>query len=73
MSVEDRRFSAHITVARSRSNAGDRQLRRAMTDLGEFVSPAWTPSDYTLVRSTLGPRTRYEVIARRALAVKETP
>ncbi len=73
MGVDERRFAAHITVARSRSNAGDRQLRLAMDDLASFTSPAWTPSDYTLVRSTLGPRPTYEVIARRALAVNGAP
>ncbi len=65
----DRRFQAHVTVARARSAAGHRQLAAARAALAEFRSTLWMPSELTLVQSQTGPRPSYEVIGRRRLPV----
>jgi 2'-5' RNA ligase len=65
--AERRRFRGHITLARARTRDGDRQLTQVMSDLADFQSPEWTPLEVTLVRSALGPRPRYDVIARSPL------
>ncbi|HRY08414.1 MAG: RNA 2',3'-cyclic phosphodiesterase [Actinobacteria bacterium] len=67
MRAERRRFRGHMTVARSRTRTGDRQVRAAVSALEGFQSPSWTPSELTLVLSTIGPRPAYEVIARSPL------
>jgi 2'-5' RNA ligase len=64
--VDERRFKAHITVARARNEAGRRELKRAAAELSEAASEAWLPREITLVQSTTGPHPRYEVIGRRA-------
>lgn len=65
--ADDRRFRAHLTVARARSSAGHRQLAAAKDRLGGFHSSPWLPDELTLVGSHTGPRPSYEVIGRRPL------
>lgn len=60
--VRERRFQAHVTVARSRDAVGRRELRRAVAALASFDSTPWLPEEFTLVRSTVGPDAAYEVI-----------
>lgn len=67
--VVERRFHPHITVARSRTTVGQRQVRRAVTDLAESRASTWVASELTLVRSTIGPSPDYDVIARSPLTV----
>lgn len=61
----DRRFRAHLTVARARSREAGRELTVAQQRLREFVSVPWVPTEITLVASALGPAPTYEVIGRR--------
>jgi 2'-5' RNA ligase len=68
MRCRERRFRGHVTVARSRTSPGRRQLARAATELAAFRSQPWTPQHLTLVRSTTGPKPAYEVIGRTPLA-----
>lgn len=63
----ERRFSAHLTVGRSRSPSGQRQIRSAAPELAGFRGVPWTPAELTLVRSTIGPKPEYEVIVRSPL------
>lgn len=63
--VDERRFRAHVTVARARDAVGRRQLPQAQSALAGFTSQEWRPDALTLVRSTIGPRPTYEVIGRR--------
>jgi 2'-5' RNA ligase len=65
--VRDRRFRAHVTVARSRSTPGQRQLAHAAADLSNVHSPTWSPSELVLVESTIGPAASYRVICASAL------
>lgn len=67
--VEERRFHPHITVARARTTAGQRQRRRGVADLAQSRVSRWTAHELTLVRSTIGPSPVYEVIARSPLTV----
>lgn len=69
--VEERRFRAHVTVARSRTSAGQRELPRATAILTGFESSPWVPEALTLVRSTIGPHPSYEVIGRCPLFARE--
>ncbi|KKD07067.1 RNA 2',3'-cyclic phosphodiesterase [Streptomyces sp. WM6386] len=67
---EHRRYKAHLTVARSRS---DVDVRPYVSALEEFTSRTWTVGELALVRSDLprsgvpGEQPRYEVVARWAL------
>lgn len=61
----DRRFRAHLTVARARSTSGQRQLSTARSALSAFVSMPWLPDEVTLVCSRTGPQPTYEVIGRK--------
>jgi RNA 2',3'-cyclic 3'-phosphodiesterase len=63
----DRRFRAHVTVARARSASGQRQLSAARSHLTSFRSSWWVPDELTLVSSQTGPQPRYEVIGRKLL------
>lgn len=65
--VHDRRFRAHLTVARSRSALGQCQLTRAVVDLASVRSPTWTPSELVLVASTIGPAASYRALSASAL------
>ena len=67
--VEERRFRAHVTVARARDSAGRRELLQAQETLSDWASTAGLPEALTLVRSTTGPRPSYEVIGRKGLGV----
>ncbi|WP_149824590.1 RNA 2',3'-cyclic phosphodiesterase [Streptomyces tailanensis] len=64
---EHRRYTAHLTVARSR-HALD--VRPYVAALHAFAAPAWTVAELALVRSNLpasgvpGEQPRYEVVGR---------
>ncbi|MDQ0600916.1 2'-5' RNA ligase [Streptomyces canus] len=67
---EHRRYKAHLTLARSRS---DVDVRPYVSALEGFTSRTWTVGELALVRSDLpksgvpGEQPRYEVVARWAL------
>lgn len=67
---EHRRYKAHLTVARSRT---DMDVRPYVSVLEGFTSRTWTVGELALVRSNLpksgvpGEQPRYEVVARWAL------
>ncbi|NNN36740.1 RNA 2',3'-cyclic phosphodiesterase [Streptomyces sp. S3(2020)] len=67
---EHRRYKAHLTVARSRS---DMDVGPYVSALDGFTSRTWTVGELALVRSDLprsgvpGEQPRYEVVARWAL------
>jgi len=65
--VEDRRFRAHVTVARGRSRTAAAEVRAAVPALSSHAGPEWVPDRMTLVRSVTGPRPRYEVVTGWAL------
>ena len=69
MRADRRRFRGHVTVARSRTRGGDRELRAAVATLDRFASDPWTPDEVVLVRSVIGPKPEYEVIVRSPLTV----
>jgi RNA 2',3'-cyclic 3'-phosphodiesterase len=54
-----RRFRPHITLARCRAPANVRLLVAALTD---FSGTPWTADRIHLIRSHLGPRSRYETL-----------
>lgn len=57
----DRRFHAHVTVARRRGlRAADDPV---IATLKDYVGPTWLPAELLLVRSHLGPRSHYEPVA----------
>ncbi|SNX62039.1 2'-5' RNA ligase [Streptomyces sp. TLI_55] len=64
---EHRRYKAHLTVARSRSEV---DVRPYVGALGGFTGRAWTVGELALVRSNLprggvpGEQPRYEVVGR---------
>lgn len=61
----DRRFRAHVTVARQRSRRTD--VEPVIAALADYAGPAWLPDELLLVRSHLGPQSYYEPVARLAL------
>ncbi|MDN3023369.1 RNA 2',3'-cyclic phosphodiesterase [Streptomyces sp. S.PB5] len=67
---EHRRYKAHLTVARSRSEV---DVRPYVSGLDGFTSRTWTVGELALVRSNLpvsgvaGEQPRYEVVDRWAL------
>lgn len=61
--VEDRRFRAHVTVARARGRDPRATTRAALPLLAAHRGPQWAPDALTLVRSVTGPSPRYEVVA----------
>ena len=69
MRADRRQFRGHVTVARSRTREGDRELRTAVAALSRFASDPWMPDEVVLVRSVMGPKPMYEVIARSPLTV----
>ena len=69
--TEDRHFRGHVTVARSRTPAGRRQLAKAAARLSSFSSPEWVPDELTLVRSVPGPAPEYHILARTPLTGAE--
>jgi RNA 2',3'-cyclic 3'-phosphodiesterase len=58
--VEDRRYRAHLTLARA---AAPTDLRQLVTSLGALLSGEWTPPDVLLVQSRLGPAPEHSVVA----------
>jgi 2'-5' RNA ligase len=64
---EHRRYTAHLTVARSRSAVDPRPC---LTALDAFTSRTWTVGELVLMRSELpasgvpGEQPRYEAVAR---------
>ncbi|MFF4524246.1 RNA 2',3'-cyclic phosphodiesterase [Streptomyces bluensis] len=67
---EHRRYTPHLTVARSRETV---RVRPYVESLALFTSRTWTVSELTMVRSNLprsgvpGEQPRYETVARWAL------
>lgn len=66
LKVADRRFRAHVTVARVRGRPSDaaRTARAAAASLADHEGPAWLPSELTLVESRTGPDPAYTVLRR---------
>ena len=58
--VEDRRFHAHLTIARGRPRADLRAWAKALVAYG---GPPWPMDRVSLVRSELGPRPTYTELA----------
>ena len=58
--VEERRYRAHITVARAREPV---DLRPLVERLADYAGPAWTADSINLLRSTLGPKPHHVNIA----------
>jgi 2'-5' RNA ligase len=62
---EDRPFSAHLTLARSRDPRGLAGLAAALAHCGDGPATRWPVDEVTLVRSHLSPLgPRYEALAR---------
>jgi 2'-5' RNA ligase len=59
--VADRRFRAHLTVARGRGEGALAQARAATPTLAEHLGPHWLPAEVTLVASRAGPEPAYHV------------
>jgi 2'-5' RNA ligase len=64
ITVEDRRFRAHLTIARA---SPPRDLSDVVQQLSSYDGPTWTASELHLVRSHLGPPTVHERMATFAL------
>jgi 2'-5' RNA ligase len=60
IAVEDRRYRAHLTLARC---AAPTDLRPLVSALESLRSREWTPADVLLVRSRLGPSPEHTVVA----------
>lgn len=69
--TEDRRFRAHLTVGRTRGPSSPRRARQAAALLGTYAGSAWTPHEFTLVRSLTGPTPQYDVLAAWPLPAPE--
>ena len=69
LKVADRRFRAHVTVARARGRPSDaaRAARAAAASITGHEGPAWLPAEVTLVQSRTGPDPAYTVLRRWAL------
>jgi 2'-5' RNA ligase len=63
--VDERRYRAHLTVARARHPVDLRGLAAA---LRPYAGPAWTAPTVALVRSRLGPDPRYDTVEEWASA-----
>src|SRR5699024_8377166 len=50
----DRRFRAHVTLARARKRSPARVLRDAAADLDGLCTPSWVAEDIVLLRSEPG-------------------
>jgi 2'-5' RNA ligase len=67
---EERAFSPHVTLGRSREPRGAPRLAAAIAGTAAAAGPSWTIGDVHLVQSHLSPRgSRYETIARAGLGV----
>lgn len=61
IAVDDRRFRAHLTLARARAGA-------ARAELPAYAGPEWPVTEVVLVRSRLGPHPAHERLAGFGLA-----
>lgn len=69
--LERRRWSPHLTLARTRGEATELlECRRA---LAAFAGAPWPVTELTLVRSQAGPDPAYEVLARYPVHGPEAP
>jgi 2'-5' RNA ligase len=59
IAIEDRRFRAHLTIARA---SPPTDVRDFVAGLSSYDGPQWTASEVHLVRSHLGPPTVHERI-----------
>ncbi len=57
--VEERRWRAHLTLARARTPI---ELRHLAGALGAYAGPPWEATELALVRSHLGAQVRYETV-----------
>jgi 2'-5' RNA ligase len=65
--VDERRYRAHLTLARARDPVDLRGLAAA---LGPYAGPAWTARTVALVHSRLGPDPRYDTVEEWALGAR---
>ncbi|MFL6240412.1 MAG: RNA 2',3'-cyclic phosphodiesterase [Actinomycetes bacterium] len=65
IAVEDRRFRAHLTIARA---APAKDLRELVAALSSYDGPTWVANEIHLVRSHLGAKTVHERIGTWRLA-----
>lgn len=75
MRVADRRFQAHVTIARARRGP-EREQRVAAgfaAALHSYESPPWLPDQIVLVQSHLGPHPTYPVRAQIPLSGGPNP
>lgn len=71
---EDRPFSPHVTLGRSREPRGAPRLAAAIAGTASVSGPAWRVVEVDLVQSHLSPAgARYETIARAALGASLLP
>ncbi len=74
VTVEERRFRPHLTLARARSGGAPADLALAAAGLDDFVSASWTAARMELLRThppapgVPGARPRYEVLSHWPLA-----
>jgi 2'-5' RNA ligase len=61
---QDKPFRAHLTLARGRGV----DLRPWASALQTYAGPTWSAAEVTVVRSTLGPEPRYDVLEALALS-----
>lgn len=66
LEVEDRKFRAHLTLARARDHEAD--MTTHVSALGSYAGPTWRADEVVLVRSFLGRPVRHEPVASWELA-----
>ncbi len=64
LTVEDRRYRPHLTVARARTPV---DLRLVVAELERYEGPSWRADRVHLVRSVLGPSPQYDDVETWAL------
>lgn len=69
--LESRRWRPHLTVARQRGEGAD--AVRAAAALAGYRGPVWTVDSLLLVRSTLGPDPRHDVLREAVLSCAVRP
>lgn len=60
IAVDERRFRAHLTIARA---SPARDLRQVVGELSSYDGPCWNVTELHLVRSRLGAKTTHERVA----------